>query len=294
MRNGPGPGDAIVATIAADGTAWYALQGRDAVYPGWWQIRYSPIVTGWVVADSAVETEGNLNLAPPPRASLAISTQACAVRTKPGSAAAKVATIAGRQHYPLCGTGTGCCDGGLVPDPLQQQHDRLGTGEQGCNCTAKAAICLSSGPLSTAYSHPRVSPKASTTVGMVGINVRFKPGSNHRTVVTLPIDSARTYDILGQDAATANWYQIRVSAVLTGWVPREYVQTHGDLGDIPRPLIRFGARDEEQSHFPSPLLVPEPRVGLELAPMTVVPTWLSRPNSRIRKSLPVSRHRRIN
>ena len=229
VRNGPGPGDAIVATIAADSTAWYALRGRDAVYPGWWQIRYSSTITGWVVADNAVETEGNLNLAPSPRASLAISTQACAVRTKPTSTNNAVTTIAAGSttRYVVLGRDAvkaawyrirySSSMTGWVPANSVQLHG------EGRNLPVIW-------PLSTADSHPRVSPKASIKVG---INVHPKPDSNHRTVVTLPSDSARTYDILGQDAATANWYQIRVSAVLTGWVPRKYVQTHGDLGDIP-------------------------------------------------------------
>ena len=232
VRNGPGPGDAIVATIAADSTVWYSLRGRDAVYPGWWQIRYSPSVTGWVVADGAVETEGNLNLAPSPRASLAISTQACAVRTKPASTSIEVATIAAGSttRYVVLGRDAATAAWyrirysssmtGWVPANSVQLHG------EGRNLPVIR-------PLSTADSHPRVRlkrPKAATTVG---INVHSKPGSNHRTVVTLPSDSARTYDILGQDAVIADWYQIRVSAVLTGWVSREYVQPHGDLGDIP-------------------------------------------------------------
>ena len=40
------------------------------------------------------------------------------------------------------------------------------------------------------------------------------------------VGSTVRYDILGKDAATATWYQIRFSGSVTGWVSADYVQTH--------------------------------------------------------------------
>ena len=77
---------------------------------------------------------------------------------------------------------------------------------------------------------PQLSPRADATAGL---NVHAGPGAHHRVLVTLPVDATRYHDILGKDAATAAWYQIRVSALLIGWVPREYVQTRGPLANLP-------------------------------------------------------------
>ena len=80
---------------------------------------------------------------------------------------------------------------------------------------------------------PQLRPKAPTdTTETGGLNVHSGPGAHHRVLVTLPGDGTRHYDILGKDAAAAAWYQIRVSALLTGWVPREYVQTRGPLANL--------------------------------------------------------------
>ncbi len=81
---------------------------------------------------------------------------------------------------------------------------------------------------------PQLRPRTATdTTETGGLNVHAGPGARHRVLVTLPADDTQHYDILGQDAAAAAWYQIRVGALLIGWVPREYVQIRGPLGNLP-------------------------------------------------------------
>ena len=70
---------------------------------------------------------------------------------------------------------------------------------------------------------PQLSLKPTTTYNL---NVHSGPGGAHPKVGFIPGGSATRYDILGQDAATATWYQIRFSGSVTGWVSADYVQTH--------------------------------------------------------------------
>ncbi len=301
VRRGPAADETVLASIAADSTAWHNLLGRDAAYSGWYRIRFSNTVTGWVRADDAVEIEGNLNLAPPPQVGLANPTQACAVRSQPTATATVAGTIeAGstdlhpvleRDAIPAAwyrirhsDTGTGwvsaACvqlhgDGrnlpvrpqaSLKPTVTDGLKVRLGPG------TEHAWIGSIPGGSSVRYdilgrdadpplwwqiqfsdtvvgwvhkdymlTHgslehlaetwiPQLSPRADAKAGL---NVHAGPGAHHRVLVTLPVDATRYHDILGKDAATAAWYQIRVSALLIGWVPREYVQTRGPLANLP-------------------------------------------------------------
>ena len=76
---------------------------------------------------------------------------------------------------------------------------------------------------------PQLSLKATTTYGL---NVRSGPGTSHAIMGSIAGGSTTRYDILGKDAATAVWYQIRFSSTLTGWVHGDYVQTHGDLAGL--------------------------------------------------------------
>ena len=62
--------------------------------------------------------------------------------------------------------------------------------------------------------------------------MRSGPGGTHGIVGTIIGGSTTRYDILGKDAATATWYQIRFSASIIGWVSATYVQTHGDLSGL--------------------------------------------------------------
>jgi len=63
--------------------------------------------------------------------------------------------------------------------------------------------------------------------------VRAGSGTNHRRLGIIPAGSATRYDILGKNAATTTWYQIRLSSTVTGWVHSAFVQTHGDVFSVP-------------------------------------------------------------
>ena len=301
VRRGPAAGETVLATIAADSTDWHNLLGRDAAYPGWWQIRFSNTVTGWVRADDAVETEGNLNSAPPPRVGLANPTQACVVRSQPTATATELGTIAAgstglhpvlerdavpaawyriRHSDTVTGWVSATCvrlhgDGrnlpvrpqaSLKPTVTSGVRVRRGPGTEHAwigsipgGSTVRYDILgqdadpplwwqiqfsdtvvgwvhkdnmLTHGSLEHLAETwiPQLSPRADAKAGL---NVHAGPGAHHRVLVTLPVGATRYHDILGKDAATAAWYQIRVSALLIGWVPREYVQTRGPLADLP-------------------------------------------------------------
>ena len=308
VRRGPADGETVRATIAADSTAWYDLLDRDAAYPGWWQIRFSNTVSGWVRADEAVETEGNLNLAPPPQVGLANPAQACVVRSQPTATATQVAMIAAgstdrhpvlerdavpaawyRIRYSDTVTGwvSAACvrlhgDGRNLPVAAQRPRVslkatvtdglkvRFGPGTEhawigsipggstvryellGKDADFPTWYQIQFSDTGTGWVHkdhllthgsledlevtwiPQLRPKApADTIETGGLNVHAGPGAHHRVLVTLPGDGTRHYDILGKDAAAAAWYQIRVGALLIGWVPREYVQTRGPLAHLP-------------------------------------------------------------
>ena len=76
---------------------------------------------------------------------------------------------------------------------------------------------------------PQLSLKATTTDGL---RVRSGPGTAHSQVGSIAGGSTDRYDILGKDAATATWYQIRFSDTVDGWVHGNYIQTHGDLNGL--------------------------------------------------------------
>ena len=300
VYGGCSPYEKVLATIAADSTAWHNLLGRDAAYPGWWHIRFSNTITGWVRADDAVETEGNLNLAPPPQVGLANPAQACVVWSQPTATATQVAMIeAGstklhpvleRDANPaawyrirfgdIVGWVSAACvrlhgDGrnlpirpqaSLKPTVTNGVKVRVGPGQEHAwiasipgGSTVRYDILgqdaatpvwwqirfsdtvvgwvhkdnmLTHGSLEnlTVTWLPQLSPRADAKAGL---NVHAGPGAHHRVLVTLPVDATRYYDILGRDAATPAWYQIRVGALLIGWVPREYVQTRGPLANLP-------------------------------------------------------------
>jgi N-acetylmuramoyl-L-alanine amidase len=84
--------------------------------------------------------------------------------------------------------------------------------------------------LTVTWTPPRLSLLATTTQNL---NVRSGPGTSHSVVGTITGGSTTRYDILGKNAATATWYQIRFSSTVTGWVFATYVQTHGDVSGVP-------------------------------------------------------------
>ena len=301
VYRGPSPYETVLATIAADSTTWHRLLGRDAAYPGWWHIRFSNTVTGWVRADDAVETEGNLNSAPPPQVGLANSAQACVVRSQPTATATTEGTIeaGSTKLYPVLerdanpaawyrirfsdtvsGWVSAACvrlhgDGrnlpirpqaSLKPTVTNGVKVRFGPGQEhawiasipggstvrydilGQDAATPAWWQIRFSDTVVGWVHkdnmlthgnlenltvtwlPQLSPRAGATAGL---NVHAGPGAHHRVLVTLPVDATQYYDILGRDAATPAWYQIRVGALLIGWVPREYVQTRGPLANLP-------------------------------------------------------------
>ena len=75
---------------------------------------------------------------------------------------------------------------------------------------------------------PQLSLKSTTTYNL---NVRSGPG-RHPRVSFIKGGSTTRYDILGKDAPTATWYQIRFGNTI-GWVSADYVQTHGSLAGVP-------------------------------------------------------------
>ena len=308
VYGGCSPYETQLATIAAGSTAWHSLLGRDAAHPGWWHIQYNDTVSGWVRADDAVETEGNLNLAPPPQVGLANPAQACIVRLRPTAAATQVAMIAAgstdlhpvlerdadpaawyqiRFSDTVTGWVSAACvrlhgDGrnlpvtaprpraSLKPSVTDGLKVRFGPGEAhawiasipggstvryellGKDADFPTWYQISFSDTVTGWVHkdhllthgsleglevtwiPQLRPRTATdTTETGGLNVHAGPGAHHRVLVTLPADDTQHYDILGKAAAAAAWYQIRVGALLIGWVPREYVQTRGPLGNLP-------------------------------------------------------------
>ena len=84
--------------------------------------------------------------------------------------------------------------------------------------------------LTVTWIPPQLSLKATTTLNL---NVRSGSGTLHSVVGTIPGGSTTRYDILGKNAATPTWWQIRFSNSVTGWVFATYVQTHGDISGVP-------------------------------------------------------------
>ena len=85
--------------------------------------------------------------------------------------------------------------------------------------------------VAVAAAPPPLSLKRTTTWGL---NVRASAGTGHRIVGAIAGGSTARYDILGKNAATPIWWQIRFSATVTGWVHAAYVQTHGRTSNVPR------------------------------------------------------------
>ena len=80
------------------------------------------------------------------------------------------------------------------------------------------------------WSPPELSLLATTTAGL---NVRSGPSTDHSIVGSITGGSTTRYEILGKNAASATWWQIRFSSTITGWVYANLVQTHGDVSGVP-------------------------------------------------------------
>ena len=205
VRSGPGTTHDRIASIAGGSTTRYDILGKDAATATWYQILFSDELTGWVEANDAVETEGNLNKVPPPRAGLADSVQTCVVRATPAATGTREGDITDRDNrYVVLGKNAATAawyrirfsdsiDGWVHKDHVQLYGESRNLPVVG---TAPPAA-----------SRPQLSLSATTTDGL---NMRTGPGTGYRIVVTLPFATTR-YDILGKDAATAAWYQIQFS-----------------------------------------------------------------------------------
>ena len=224
VRSGPGTSHGRVGSIAGGSTTRYDILGKDAATAAWYQIQFSPAVTGWVHKDY-VQTHGSLTgltvTWTPPRLSLkASTTQNLNVRSGPGTSHSRVASITGGSttRYDILGKDAATVTWyqiqfsptvtGWVHKDYVQTHGNLG------------GLTVTWNPT------PQLSLKASTTLGL---NVRSGPGTSHSRVGSIPGGSTTRYDILGKDAATVTWYQIQFSPAVTGWVHKDYVQTHGNL-----------------------------------------------------------------
>ena len=222
IRSGPGATHDQTGFIAAGSTDRYDILGKDADTPAWYQVRHRAFVDGWVKADDAVETDGCLDLSPPPRAGLANSAQSCAVRDAPAPTGTVLATITDRAgRYPVLAKDADTAAwyevrfsdsiSGWVQASCVQLH---GDGRN---------LPIAGTP--TTDNRPRLSLASATTAGL---NLRTGPGEGHRILLTLPFSATR-YDILGKDADAAGWYEIRYGRGISGWVSADHVQTHGSL-----------------------------------------------------------------
>ena len=225
IRSGPGATHDQTGFIAAGSTTRYDILGQDADTPAWYQVRHRAFVDGWVKADDAVETDGCLDLSPPPQAGLAATAQSCAVRDAPAPTGTVRATITDRaERYPVLAKDAATAAwyrirfsgsfSGWVQATCVQLH---GDGRN---------LPLAAAP--TTDNRPRLSLASTTTAGL---NLRTGPGEGHRILLTLPFNTTR-YDILGKDADTAGWYEIRYGQGITGWVSGPHVQTHGSLAGL--------------------------------------------------------------
>ena len=227
VRSGPGTSHGMVGSITSGSTTRYDILGKNAAAATWYQIRFSETVTGWVSA-TYVQTHGNLSgltvtWNPTPQLSLlATTTINLNVRSGPGTSHGMVGSITSGSttRYDILGKNAAAATW------YQIQFSETVTG------WVSATYVQTHGSLSgltVTWNPPQLSLLATTTAGL---NVRSGPGGTHGIVGTIIGGSTTRYDILGKDAATATWYQIRFSATVTGWVFATYVQTHGDLSGL--------------------------------------------------------------
>ena len=237
VRAGPAVAQAAVGTLAVGAATRYEITGRDAEPAAWWRIRFGDAGTGWVSA-AAVRTHGAV--AGVPRAwDLAAVTALTATAT--GSRALAVAWqvpasgpaptgyevqfrgphAAGWTHgAPPAAAGTTAALAALTPGAAYRVRVR-------------AARAAARGPwqeaTTTLPAVPQLSLRPDATRDAV---VRAGPGADQARLGTLAVGAAVPYEILGKDAATPGWWQLRYRAAVAGWVPADAVRTHGDVSAV--------------------------------------------------------------
>ena len=227
VRSGPSTGHVIVASIAGGSTTRYDILGKDATTATWYQIRFSPTLTGWVHS-GYVQTDGDLTgltvtWNPPQLSLLATTTDGLNVRSGPSTGHVIVASIAGGSttRYAILGKDA------ANPTWYQIQFSSTVTG------WVSASYIQTHGDISglivTWNPTSQLSLKTTTTLNL---NVRSGPGSSHSIVGSITGGSTTRYNILGKDTANPTWYQIQFSSTVTGWVSASYIQTHGDLSRV--------------------------------------------------------------
>ncbi|MYD90180.1 MAG: SH3 domain-containing protein [Caldilineaceae bacterium SB0662_bin_9] len=222
IHAGPGTTHDQTGFITTGSTDRYDILGKDADTPAWYQVRHRAFVDGWVKADDAVETDGCLDLSPPPRAGLAAAAQNCAVRDAPAPTGTVRATITDRaERYPVLAKDAD------TPAWYEIRFSDSISGWVQASCVQLHGdgrnLPIAGTP--TTDNRPRLSLASATTAGL---NLRTGPGEGHRILLTLPFNTTR-YDILGKDADAAAWYEIRYGQGISGWVSEPHVQTHGSL-----------------------------------------------------------------
>ena len=227
VRSGPGTTHGIVGTIAGGSTTRYNILGKDAATATWYQIQYSNTVTGWV-HKNYVQTHGDLSgltvtWSSTPQLSLKATTTAnLNVRSGPGTTHGIVGSITGGSttRYNILGKDA------ATATWYQIQYSNTVTGWVHKNYVQTHGDISG---LTVTWTPPQLSLKATTTANL---NVRSGPGTTHGIVGSITGGSTTRYNILGKDAATATWYQIQYSNTVTGWVHKNYVQTHGDISGL--------------------------------------------------------------
>ncbi len=228
LRTGPGEGHRILLTLPFNATR-YDIVGKDADPAGWYEIRFSATVTGWVAA-AHVQTHGNLagleaTWNPTPRLRLkAATTLGLNVRSGPDRAHSRIGFIKGGStvEYEILGRNAATATwwqirySPTVPGWVSADHVQTRGDLTGLRVTWSA--------------DPQLNVKGTNTIDL---NVRTGPDAGHDRIGSIAVGSTIRYDILGKDAPTATWYRIRFGAGVDGWVSAQWVRTHCDLGGLP-------------------------------------------------------------
>lgn len=107
-----------------------------------------------------------------------------------------------------------------------------------------------SGDLSTVPEIPPVQLSLKETTWLE-LNIRSGPGTDHNVLAVIPAGSTTCYPITRRNTAKPNWWEIKYTDTVSGWVHGACVQTYGNTGEVS--MILFpetegdGAEDEFQA-----------------------------------------------